>query len=270
MSIFEESVRKFYSAIDEYVDKYISQQINKEEFLSAFKECCEADKDNISHDNLRKILARGWECGHDKKYGYDDYKKLIHVFDEILYIPSHTSQNTNHKSTDYLTKINEMNSEPKYSDSVIFKGYSTCLTKTAEVAAKALYSIADNHHSEKALIDFYNENGREIKESAIEYYGWYEGHFNYEYGFAREGQRLARDIDKDERRRVKEKDKLAKEIIDKIQKLKEKNKTDGLENIPHAEVQILNKQTEDNIDCPVKRNRWLVNAAIEKATENLG
>lgn len=236
MSVSDELVNKFYAPIDEQIDKFVSQQISKEEFLSAFEKHCEATKDTISHDNFGQILRRGWQCGDNKKYSYDEYKKLISAFDEIVYIPNTTMQND-------MTTGSRIMPENEYSASMIFEEHAKRTNRTSEVATKALYSIAFNPQREQALIDFYNENQRKLKESAIERYGWYDGHFNYEYGFAKEMEYLERDVVDKEKRSVK-KDKLAQKITNKLQELRGKNKTYIIEDTPHGKTQNLQKTTK--------------------------
>lgn len=262
MSISDKFIHDFYSTIDEYMDKFVSQQISKEEFLSAFEKHCEANKDTVSLEDFGELSRRGWTCSNEK-YSDEDYKKLVSAFDEVMYMKPDVSRKAAEKALNDDNYQNPVRSR-------IFEGYSMFPTRTAQIAAKALYSIADNPRHEKVLIDFYNENQRKINETSIERYGWYDGHFNYEYGLAHEMQSLERETEYEEARveRVEKKGALAKKITDKIQELKDKSKTDKLEDVPHAKTQILREIAKENIGKPARHDKWLVGAAIKEATKN--
>ncbi|MBR6356396.1 MAG: hypothetical protein IKR92_06045 [Alphaproteobacteria bacterium] len=217
----------------EDVNKFLSQQITEEEFISVFKQHCGTSDKDCSYD-FKTTLRTVYSCDYRKKCGYEDYKKLVSAFDKVVY-----KQIDSTAPKDY----NRFNS-------LIFEGYCAYSNRASVIAANALVGLADNHIN--AVVDFYNEQNRKVKESAIERYGWYDGHFNYEYGFVRDFQMLARQNERNEENETKLD--VMQRVSNKIQELKEKNKTSDIDNIPHTKTQILREVAKDNIGKP-KRSK---------------
>lgn len=152
---------------------YVSGNINKKQFVENVLKGVGTNDNNgaygIEAGNRHIHYTSEFSSEFHREMSYAEYKLMVEAFDAIIYSKERPEAIPKHET-----------------GSLLFEGYYAQPTRASCLALEAMHQISLSRSGSAAIENFYQEQGRKVREYSLSRYGSHNGILNYEYALCHE------------------------------------------------------------------------------------